>query len=440
MTRRPQSGRMALFAVLVSGAFLACQSSLTEVTEAVGPRSFDFAVGPAGSVLPGGAAYRELVRTLVQRHQVTYEGVLVTSDPVVLLASTHTQDTTATDSATTVMVGSLRHLSGNGVYQVWAQAPDGTISPVVGRVTEYTHVFDQLDPITGDSVFVADSSDVAASGGGTYAGSDDPLVDSVAFRIIPADPGNTVNPFVNTQVNAVLVTIESAQATTPSNVRFAWRRLGIATGGSTSSDAVLRADTVLLATFTVGSVRTDSIEVTRYARRRLTGTGALTFGNYGGLDIVNAASPNDYIFAPRGAGLAGARGPEMSVDMEELARPPVGFYYAGYIVDADGKGVLVDTLRSAWSADPTVSRVSMYDADVNDLLPDIVAGEIRHSQIRNCAAGSGQNSCQNTMALPADNTFTGYVNFQLKLEPKGGVALGPNKSVTHLGPLPKAVK
>jgi len=32
------------------------------------------------------------------------------------------------------------------------------------------------------------------------------------------------------------------------------------------------------------------------------------------------------------------------------------------------------------------------------------------------------------------------VNFQLKLEPKGGVALGPNKSVTHLGPLPKAVK
>ena len=128
------------------------------------------------------------------------------------------------------------------------------------------------------------------------------------------------------------------------------------------------------------------------------------------------------------------------MDIDELARPPVGFYYVGYIVDADGNGVLVDTLRSGWNRDSTVSRVSLYMADVSAVLPEIVGYDIRHAQVRNCAAGSGQTNCQNTMDLPVDSTFVGYAGFELKLEPKGGVAFTPGMSITHAGDLPKPVK
>ena len=55
MIRRPHSGRMAIAAVLISGAFLACQTSLTEITEEVGPLAFNFSVGAAGAGLPSGS-------------------------------------------------------------------------------------------------------------------------------------------------------------------------------------------------------------------------------------------------------------------------------------------------------------------------------------------------------------------------------------------------
>jgi hypothetical protein len=294
----------------------------------------------------------------------------------------------------------------------------------------------ELDPITGDPLFAPDSN--AAVAGATYAGSDDPLVDSVAFQVIPSDPGNVGNPFTNAVTHAVFVTIEDGPATSPGPTRFLWLRVGLATGG-TVSGATVTADTVVLSTNTDPAVQ-DTIEVTRRARTTLTGSGNLTFGNFGGLDVVNLASPRDYVFAPRGAGQGGARGPEISVDLLEIARPPVGFFYAGYIVDAQGAGVLVDTLRSSWSPDPTISRVNLHDADVNDLLPQVVGTTIRESQARNCASGSGVGGCQNTMALPGIDTFAGYAAFVLKLEPKGGVAASANKSVSHRGDLPDQVK
>ena len=121
-------------------------------------------------------------------------------------------------------------------------------------------------------------------------------------------------------------------------------------------------------------------------------------------------------------------------------RPPIGFFYRGYIVDQIGDGVVVDTLRSAWSREASVSRISLYDADVDGALPEVVGQEIRASQVRNCASGSNQINCQNTLALPADSTFAGYEAFQLKLEPKGGVPGIRKKSVVHAGGLPKQVK
>jgi hypothetical protein len=370
MTRRRQTGRMALAAVLISGAFLACQTSLTEVTEEVGPRSFNFDVGPAGEGLPSGS---------------------------VSLGS----------GSVTLTVNNLRALA-TGQYEFWvvgsdAQNPELPVQLMTYKITENYLRVDTLadgspnvDPITGDTIYVGDSriiNDTTTYITG-YAGSDDPFVTSVDVVLDSTADGS--DP---TDYHAVVVTLEdSPGATTPGSDRFLWRRIEVDGGGN------------------------------------------LLFGNYGGYDPVNLTSPKDYVFGTRGAGLGGARGSEVSVDMDELARPPMGFYYAGYIVDVDGNGLLVDTLRSSWSLDSTVSRVSLYMADVNVLLPNIVGDDIRHAQIRNCAAGSAVSGCQNTMDLPVDSTFAGYEEFQLKLLPKGGVTQTRNKSVTHTGSLPKAVK
>jgi hypothetical protein len=442
MTRRLPSGRAAFCAVLLSTAVLACETEITNIDELVGDAAFNFVVGPSAATLPSGAANREVVRTLQRRVRVWYDTLGVRYDTVIPLSPGRTQDTLAVDSATVVMVRGLRAQAA-GVYQVWGQTPGGTVVPVYGRVVEYSSYFaGEFNPITGDSLFSPDSAGFLVGSVNTYPGSDNPKVDSVAFQLVPSDLANTINPFVNADINALFVSIEAAQAAAPSTRQFLWRRIGIATDGATTSDQNLKIDTVVVSANPVGpgDPVPDTLEITTRARRMLVGTGTLTFGNFGGFDVANVASPRDYVFTPRGAGTGGARGPELSVDIRELGRPPLGFFYVGYVVDRAGVGVLVDTLRSAWSPDSSVSRRSLYDADVSDILPGVVGDAIRAAQVRNCAAGSAQNNCQNSMALPATGTFVGYESFHLKLEPKGGVAPSQNKSVTHAGGLPGPVK
>jgi hypothetical protein len=438
MTRRVHPGRGAELALLAACAVAACESDRTTTFDPVGPPSIDFAVGTGPVKLPAGRSDRQVVRTLVQTLQVNTSG----TGTALTRPSGNTQDTLALDSSVTVVARALRALAGGRVYQVWSMAPDGSVSPAMGRVVEYFSVdTGELDPITGDPVFRPDSA--AAVAGGTYAGSDDPLVDSVAFHIIPSDPQNVGDPFDNAAVHAVFVSIEAGPATTPGPVRFLWRRIALSTGGTVSNQTVT-ADTVVLAVhidpMNPDTALRDTIEVTRRARSTLVGTGPLSFGNFGGLDPINLNSPSDFVFAPRGAGQGGARGPEISVDFQEIARPPVGFFYRGYIVNTTGEGVLVDTLRSAWDPDSTISRVNLLHADVNDLLPNVVGSGIRASQVRNCASGSGVTKCANTMALPQTDTFAGYAAFVLKLELKDGVSAAPTKSVSHRGDLPDEVK
>lgn len=368
MTSRVRLGRAAGYAILASCVFGACETKLTEMTDVVGPRAFDFAVGPAAAGLPSGTA------------------------------------TVATGKVTLSLSG-LRALAG-GQYQFWVLKRDslnrdvttqvfGTIKELRRRVDTLPDGTPNLNPITGDTIYVADSTTISAIRVAGYTGSDDALVTSARVTLDSTADGSSPA----TQ-HAVFVTLETAPATSPGAAQFLWRRIGV--GGS----------------------------------------GAMLFGNFGGSDVINLQSPRDYVFAARGAGLGGARGAELSVDFREMARPPIGFFYRGYVVNAAGNGTVVDTLRSAWSRESTISRVSLYDADVNGVLPGVEGGDIRAAQVRNCASGSGVNNCQNTMALPAvaDSTFRGLASFQLKLEPKGGVAPIRNRSVSLAGLLPAEVK
>jgi hypothetical protein len=309
----------------------------------------------------------------------------------------------------TVTLANLPALTGTARYQFWAMRRDtasnlDVVVPVYGRLVEFYSRVDTMangDTIigpTGDPQLTTDSSLALAPLGqvGEYSGSGDSATSWL--RVIVDSTGDNGAP---TGYHAVFVTLEDAPAATPGPVRFLWRRTGLA-----GADAAA----------------------------------GMLFGNFGGSDEVNLQSPADYVYAPVGAGTGGARGPELSVDFREIPRPPRGFFYRGVILDANGQNIVVDTLRSAFSLDPTISRVSLYDADIDPLLPGVVGTSIRASQVRNCAAGSNTNNCQNTLTLPATGTFVGMAKFQLKLEPKGNTATLSNVLVSHAGDLPDEVK
>jgi hypothetical protein len=360
--------RRAGYAVLAACAVvLGCDTDRSTAFEPVGTPIFDFGVSPEPAGLPSGTV------------------------------------TTGVGTAT-VTVSNLRALGGSNQYQFWVvgrdslnlDVPSMAFGAMMGfflRVDTLANGDTNFNPVTGDAIFVTDSTVVSATRTNAYAGSDDPAVTSVRVTIDSTADGSA--PQTN---HAVVVTLESGAATTPGAARFLWRRIGVGGGG------------------------------------------AMLFGNFGGSDVVNLTSPNDYVFGARGSGLGGARGAEVSVDLREIARPPVGFFYRGYVVDADGEGVVIDTLRAAWTQDSDLSRVSLFDADVNDLLPGVVGGEIRNAQVRNCASGAGVTNCANTLGLPLTDTFVGYALFQLKLEPKGGVAASAGKSITHGAALPDEVQ
>jgi hypothetical protein len=312
----------------------------------------------------------------------------------------------------TLLASNLRALGGTAQYQFWARGKAATQSDEVhaayGRIVEFYNKFaldvngDTIrDPISGDPVLVGDSttvSDVQVNG---YQGTDDTTV--TAVRVVLDSIADGSDPVANT---AVVVSLESAPATTPSAAQFLWKRTGLAQ----TPPAPLAA--------------------------------ALFFGTYGGSDFVTAGlagvpSPLDYVFPVLGAGFGGVRGPEISVDFAALSRPPLGFFYRGFLVATDRTALVVDTLRSAWSPDPSISRVNLYDADMNPLLPGVVNREVRQGQVRNCVSGSGVNACQNTLPLTADPPFTNHPTFLLMLDPKGSSGTARWRTSTAAGDLPE---
>lgn len=311
---------------------------------------------------------------------------------------------TAGGGVATVAAVGLPQLGG-GVYQFWGVALDSNGNDV------YTKAFGSvlelflrdsvaggmvvLDPVTGEPIKVTDTTVVSAAGAATYVGTN-AGADSVFQVNIVLDSldGTTANPDGQ---NTILLTIESAEAASPGTTRFLWRRIGPGGGG------------------------------------------ALTFGNFAGADPISASNPADYVFTPAGSGRGGFRGMvELSVDFRGLPRPPVGFFYRGVLVDTAGSNVLVDTLRSGWSAVPEFSRVNLYNADVNPTLPDVVGSGINNAQLRNCPQGANVNNCQNSIALTGAMPFAGFVTVELRLVPKAVAALGGGSAM--LGDVPELVR
>lgn len=357
---RLRTAALTLGAVLVAAG---CQENRATVFSPIGPPSYDFTVSPAAAGLPSGNA-------------------ATAGNSVVLQMS------------------NLRNLT-SGVYQFWGVTADSTGRTVAtkayGRVVEQFQRDStvngkvQTDPVTGDTLRVPDSTVVANDGAATYKGTSKSGV-TVVVTLDSLGSGNAPSA-----ENSVVLSLETAQASQPSNDQFLWERIGL-------------------------------------------GGGAMSFGNYGGPDAINQVSPNDYIYLAVGTGEGGVRGSEFSVDLTDIARPPMGFYYRGFLVDGNGAGTLVDTLRTGYSAVAAQNRVNLINVDQSTLYPGVFGTEISSSQIRNCASGSGVAGCQNTLkATGADTLFKSFKTFVVALDPKaGGAAMGPGVAMS--GTIPGIVQ
>jgi len=295
---------------------------------------------------------------------------------------------TVSTATLTVTASWLRAVTGAS-YRTWYVSRDP-----VSNVDVYTPAFGTIierfrrdslsggttgtpvpDPITGETIRVVDTIDVSLGvRTGTYAGSDNPDVFEAIMGIDSAADVGTTTPAAGR--NAVVVSL----------------------GDGSGSDGMVL-----------------------FRRTGVAGNGAMTFGIFGGTDVISAANPADYVFGTGGGtGTGNFRGAEVSVDFRELRRPPTGYFYRGFLVDADGAATLVDTLRSAYNALASISRVSLFDADVNGQLPGIAVTSITLSQVRDADFGS----------------FAGQKQFILTLDPKGaGAAFGG--TVILLGDIPE---
>lgn len=318
---------------------------------------------------------------------------------------------TATTGAASVTLSLTNLRAVSGAYQLWVVGRDslnldvptaayGTIKQFYLKYSLDANGDTIRDPVSGDPIRVTDSLVISAIRTNVYQGSDDTATTSVRIILDSTASASGPNPAT---YHAVVVTLEDAGgAAAPSAAQFLWRRIGV--GGS----------------------------------------GAMSFGNFGGSDVLNTVSPRDYVFPAKGAGFGGVRGSEISIDFAAVSRPPVGFFYRGFLRAAGNDNVqtavLVDTLRAAYSADSSLSRVSLFDADVTSVLPGVVNMEIRKAQIRNCVSGSAVYACQNTLSLTGDKPFGPYPVFALTLDPKGSSASLPWRSLTGSGELPEYVK
>lgn len=306
-----------------------------------------------------------------------------------------------------VSLRGLKTLGGTGVYQAWLVNPATGAAPVpaLGRL-----VVSQLDTVTDVPVLVTNRTvlDSTTADISSFVGQPMPQAAHVTWQFRPTSAASGVSMRDYTHV---LITLENAAGATAPSSRWAlWLRYGDQAG-------------------TVTDYRDD-----RYFDAAPTVA-------WGFLDPQNTATR---VFTAAGRGFGGVRGDEVSVDYNDLTRPPVGYFYQAWLQDVngpDGNGtdtsyVAVDTLRS-----PYPGRALLVDAD--DQIPDPVVQAvppvIRAGNIRNFAASMGLDParlCDATNAARGACPFGAYENYIVTLEPKGSDPTSPSPTVVFTASLP----
>jgi hypothetical protein len=153
------------------------------------------------------------------------------------------------------------------------------------------------------------------------------------------------------------------------------------------------------------------------------GTATVRFGNFA------PESADEYRFVATGRGLGGIRGNVLIVDDSALARPPVGYYYASWLVKRDDSGNPIDTLMIGEQTAPYPDRdVSLRDADINaDLHPVVL--DFPMSIL----------AAANRIELSGADPFIGFQDLWVTLENKFGVEDQAAPTIVLSGTVPEIV-
>jgi hypothetical protein len=223
----------------------------------------------------------------------------------------------------TVTLNNLMPLPAGSSYQVLLAADSaarlGTdagvavLRPVSGRIIRQVRSY---RPVNRDSTFVSRVTDTTASAPLVLSNSDTNM--TYTLRIIGVPQGDSVKKFTH-----VVVRVTTAPLTAPEAISGT-QRVGF-----------------MWAMF-----------------RDTKGTAVTTDDTFAGAFAVFSGSR--YRFAPGGAITAAIRGDEIRINYRLLPRPPEGFRYASWLIDArTGQHVRIGELRT-----PEPGSVSLNDADV----------------------------------------------------------------------------
>jgi hypothetical protein len=152
------------------------------------------------------------------------------------------------------------------------------------------------------------------------------------------------------------------------------------------------------------------------------GTTAVRFGNFS----VDPA--DEYRYTATGRGRGGVRGNILIVDDSALARPPVGYYYAAWVVRRDDTGNAIDTLVLGEQTAPFPDRsVSLRDADI-----DLVHPVVLDFPMSILAASS-------RIQLSGADPFIGFEDVWVTLENKLGTEDAAAPTIVLSGLVPEIV-
>jgi len=269
--------------------------------------------------------------------------------------------------AISVALDNLEELA-NGEYTAWLMNPGtGEMVPAVGTYERIAIVADR-DPISGEIIATSDSLAETVNGVSSFVGGDPSGERVVGFRheLSVSDgtlPGGA-NDTVGFYTDFVLSADDAPGDGSPSASQIFW--FNYTDQGGTPADLF--------------------DDVFNFA-------GSTSFGNFGTGRVYNGS----------GFGTGGIRENELSVDMEALSRPPVGYQLVAWLIREDGS-----TFRLPDITGPPPDRVDLTNADVSTDPTVVTQNGILEANFR-------------VFANEANIDFTNFTTFMITLEPKAGI-------------------
>jgi len=283
-----------------------------------------------------------------------------------------------------VIFNQLEALAGAAVYEAWLVNPEtGSMVPAVGTYNRIK-ILAERDPITGDIIATRDSVVETVASTNSFAGGDEE--DGYRHEIMISDNSLAAGDTVGFHTHLALTVTSSPGGSAPSDARPFWFQFTDQNG-------------------TPDNFFDDSFN----------NTGTTSFGNF---DVDEPAL--SLIYGGDGGGRGGFRGDVLSVNLESLSRPPIGYSYVGWLVREDGTAFRLPDITG-----PPPDRVSLVDADVDAIAGLITPTGILEANLR-------------VVADEAGIEFSEFRTLLLTLEAKAGAAaLG--SIATHVGSVPDRV-